>query len=45
MINATVSDIIVLLGIASLAVLGAAVVVVASGIKYKKSRRIPPYKK
>lgn len=41
----TIGDIILFLGIMSLAGLAAAVTVVTRGISYKKTRRIPPYKR
>lgn len=41
----TIGDIILFLGIMSIAGLAAVVTVVVNGIEYKKTRRIPPYKR
>ena len=41
----TVGDIILFLGVIGLAGIAVFVTVVTKGIGYKKSRRIPPYKK
>lgn len=43
--SVTIGDIVLFLGIMSLAALAATVTIVVNGTNYKKTRRIPPYKR